>query len=94
MQQRSDTEHLRFIWSFRDAFGLLSPHQKWSQLKGACQEEKQGERTDVSRTRCKLSGNRSDGMISLNLTFLIQIVTNMYRGGQEKSTTVSIYSHL
>lgn len=34
------------------------------------------------------------GMMSPNLNFLVQIVINKYRGGKERSATVSVYSNL
>lgn len=44
----------------------------------------------------KISGNRSHGVVNLNLKSLVQIIINMFRGGRERErgTTVSVCSYL
>lgn len=37
---------------------------------------------------------KSFGVMNPNVTLLVQIVTNAYRGDQQRGTTVSVYGHL
>lgn len=58
--------------------------------KCGCQEAifKEGEKTQEHK-----NWERSKVM-NLNLTFLVEIIVSVYRGGQERGTRESIYTHL
>lgn len=68
----------------KNASDLLFMEASSEMWKCGCQEAilEEGEKTQELRVK----------VTNLNLTFLVEI--SMYRGGQERGTTESIYTHL
>lgn len=49
---------------------------------------------NCTRTGLKISGSRCSGVENTNFKFVIQIIANTHRGGQESGTILNVYSHL
>lgn len=45
---------------------------------------------NYTRAELNIGGNRSHEVVNTNLTFVVQIVVSICRGGQERGTAVSV----
>lgn len=46
-----------------------------------------------TRTRLKIGGDRCYGGMNLHMKFLVHAIMNIYEGGEERSTTLSVCRH-